>query len=243
MQQEHDRRAGAIGTVAVHVLALLLFMWFGLRQPNPLPEEQGIELAFEDAGGLSGGAPEIEPGSPQQAAAPTSAPEAPDEVATEEDSPVEVPKPVKPKPVKPKPPEAPKPPKPNPNALFTPGSSASQPASGNPGGSGSDSGKPGGGGSGDFKGRGFEGRLEGRGLMRGPNITDKPSESGRVGLNIWVDREGKVTRVTQNLDKSTTTSQVLFNIAKRGALQCTFSARTDVPAEQMGLLVFIFELE
>jgi hypothetical protein len=96
---------------------------------------------------------------------------------------------------------------------------------------------------GDFRGTGFEGKLVGRGLMRGPNITDRPDEGGKVALNIWVDRQGKVTRVTQNLDKSSTTSQVLFNIAKKGAMQCTFSAKPDGPAEQMGLLVFIFELQ
>jgi hypothetical protein len=58
-----------------------------------------------------------------------------------------------------------------------------------------------------------------------------------------VDRSGKVTRVTQNLDKSTTTSQTLFNIAKKAALQCTFTAKADAAAEQVGLMVFVFQLQ
>ncbi|MBK8226191.1 MAG: hypothetical protein IPK70_03320 [Flavobacteriales bacterium] len=242
-EQERDRRAGIIATVVIHAIAFLLFLFFGLTQPDPLPQEEMIELVFESAGGLSGGDPSPTPGAPQESAVPSPSASDPEEVATEEDSPVEAPKPVKPNP-KPNPkPETPKPPKPNPNSLFNPSGNPSENTDPNPGGNNSNSSKPGGGGSGDFKGSGFEGRLEGRGLMRGPNITDKPSEGGKVALNIWVDRDGKVTRVSQNLDKSTTTSSVLFNIAKKGALQCTFSARADGPAEQMGLLVFIFELE
>ncbi len=242
-EQERDRRTGMIVTVVFHAIAILLFLFFGLTQPNPLPEEEMVELVFESAGGLSGGDPSPTPGAPQESAVPTPANSQPEEVATEDDSPVETPKPVKPNP-KPKPaPETPKPPKPNPNSLFAPSNNPSDNSHTNPGGNNTPGDKPGGGGTGDFKGKGFEGRLEGRGFMRGPSITDKPNEGGKVALNIWVDREGKVTRVTQNLDKSTTTSTVLFNIAKKGALQCVFSARADGPAEQMGLLVFIFELE
>lgn len=242
-EQERDRRTGIIATVVLHAIAVLLFLYFGLTQPNPLPEEERIELVFESAGGLTGGDPLPNPGAPQESAPPVPSTSSPEEVATEEDSPVETPKPIKPNP-KPNPkPETPKPPKPNPNSLFTPSNNPSENTNQNPGGSNTPGSQPGGGGSGDFKGKGFEGKLEGRGFMRGPTITDKPDHGGKVALNIWVDREGKVTRVTQNLDKSTTTSTVLFNIAKKGALQCLFSARADGPAEQMGLLVFIFELE
>jgi hypothetical protein len=49
--------------------------------------------------------------------------------------------------------------------------------------------------------------------------------------------------VSQNLDKSTTTSQALFNIAKKAALQCTFTAKPDAPNEQVGLMVFVFQLQ
>lgn len=241
-QQERDRRAGVIVTIIFHALLILLFLFFGLQQPNPLPEETGIELVFEDAGGLTGGASSPAPSTPQAPSEAVPAPASPEEVATEEESAVEVPKPVKPQP-KPNPkPAEPKPPKPNPNALFTPSGTPSESTSSSPGG-GPPGDKPGDGGIGSFHGQGFEGRLDGRGLMRGPNITDKPSEGGKVALNIWVDRSGKVTRVSQNLDKSTTTSQVLFNIAKKGAMQCTFSAKPDGLAEQMGLLIFVFELE
>jgi hypothetical protein len=242
-QQQNDRRTGIISTVVLHVLLVLLFLFFGLSQPNPLPEEMGIELAFEDAGGLTGGSPDPTPGSPQETATPVTAPETPEEVATDENSEVEVTKPVKPTP-KPTPkPAEPKPPKPNPNALFNPSTNPStNPTTGPPGG-GPPGEKPGEGGVGNFHGKGFEGKLAGRGLMRGPSISEKPTEGGKVALDIFVDRTGKVTRVAFNLDRSTTTSQVLFNLAKKAALQCTFSAKPDGAAEQKGEMTFVFILE
>jgi hypothetical protein len=242
-QQQNDRRTGIISTVVLHVLLVMLFLFFGLSQPNPLPEEMGIELAFEDAGGLTGGSPDPTPGSPQETATPVTAPETPEEVATDDNSEVEVTKPVKPTP-KPTPkPAEPKPPKPNPNALFNPSTNPStNPTTGPPGG-GPPGEKPGEGGVGNFHGKGFEGKLAGRGLMRGPSISEKPTEGGKVALDIFVDRTGKVTRVAFNLDRSTTTSQVLFNLAKKAALQCTFSAKPDGAAEQKGEMTFVFILE
>ena len=242
-QQGKDRRTGAIVSIVLHAIVIILFLLFGLSQPNPLPKDEGIEISFESAGGLTGGAPDPNPGSPQETAVPVTAPETPEEVATEEESPVEVPKPVKPKP-KPKPqPAEPKPPKPNPNALFNPSSNPNtNPTSGPPGG-GPPGDKPGDGGVGNFHGKGFEGKLAGRGLMRGPSISEKPNEGGKVALDIFVDRTGKVTRVAFNLDRSTTTSQVLFNLARKAALQCTFSAKPDGPAEQKGEMAFVFILE
>lgn len=243
-QQQNDRRTGAVATIVLHIIMVLLFLFFGLQQPDPLPEEEMVELVFEDAGGLSGGDPDPNPGNPQESATPVTAPAEPEEVATEDDGPVEVPKPVKPQP-KPTPkPETPKPPKPNPNALFTPSTSPSTtPSDGPPGGNDKPGDKPGGGGIGSFSGKGFNGRLEGRGFMKGPSISEKPTEGGKVALDIFVDRSGKVTRVTFNLDRSTTTSQVLFNLAKKAALQCTFSAKPDGPAEQKGEMTFVFILE
>jgi len=242
-QREKDKRISAILTIVFHALLVILFLYFGLHQPNPLPEEQGIELAFEDAGGLSGGDPDPNPGSPQESATPVTSPSQPEDVATDDASEVEMPKPVKPQPKPPKP-ETPKPPKPNPNALFNPSTNpTTTPTTGPPGGNKEPGTDPGGGGIGDFSGKGFNGRLSGRGFMKGPSITEKPNEGGKVALDIFVDRNGKVTRVAFNLDRSTTTSQVLFNLAKKAALQCTFTAKPDGPAEQKGEMTFVFILE
>jgi hypothetical protein len=244
-QRERDRRNGIIGTIVFHVLLALLFLFIGLKQPNPLPEEQGIELAFEEMGGLSGGQVAPAQGSPQRSTSTPAAPVEPDEVATEDDNPVEIPKPVKPKP-KPQPnpkPETPKPPQPDPRALFIPSTSPSP--SSNPGGTDTPGDRPGGGGSGEFKGKGFEGRLDGRGMGKGPTFTDRPPVDRRmvVTLFIFVDRNGNVTRTERNLDKSTTTRTDLFNIAAAGAKTMRFTARPDAPFEQRGEVSFVFEPE
>ncbi len=248
-QAEQDKRVSLIATVVFHALLLLLFLFIGLKQPNPLPKEEAIELSFEDAGGPSGGN-----SAPEQAAAATPPPveevepETPEPAVTqEEESPVALPKADKPKP-KPKP--QPKPPperKPDTRSLFAPSNSKNESSSTfTPGGgSGTSEGTGGGtgGGTGSFSGKGFQGKLSGRGLMRGPSITEKPNEGGRVSLDIFVDRTGRVTHVNLNLDRSTTTSQVLYNLARKAALQCTFSAKPDGPAEQKGEMTFIFELQ
>ena len=261
VDHKEDRRNGVIGTVVFHALLVLLFLFFGLQQPDPPLEETGVEIAMADFGTTdmgSGNTETPDPGSEQASAAPTpdTSPEAPEEVATEEESEVSQvtpPKPTpKPKP-KPDPPkEQPKPEEPKPqvsNQLSNALNSWGQGGGGNsgegdsqqPGNAGVEHGKPDG--IGTFHGDGWSVSLGGRGLMKGPNITDKPNEGGKVVLNIFVDRQGKVTRVTQNLDKSTTTSQVLFNIARKAALQCTFSAKPDGAAEQRGEMSFVFILE
>ena len=241
-QEAHDRRVGVIVTVVFHILLLILFLYVGLTQPDPLPQEQGIELAFEDAGGLTGGSISTSPAESTPPPAPAVAqPEAPEPVATDEASDVAVPKAVKPKP-RPEP-AKPQPRKPDPNSLFSPSSAPSSSSSSGQNGGGPPSSTPGDGGSGNFKGKAFEGRLAGRGLMRGPNLSEKPTEAGKVALDIFVDRTGHVTHVAFNLDRSTTTSQTLFNLAKKAALQCTFSPKPDGPAEQKGDMTFIFILE
>ena len=62
-------------------------------------------------------------------------------------------------------------------------------------------------------------------------------------LNIFVDRHYKGDPGDAEPGQSTTTSQVLFNIARKAALQCTFSAKPDGAAEQRGGMSFVFILE
>ncbi len=244
-QEEHDKRTSVIITILFHILLIILFLFIGLKQPNPLPKDETIELSFEDAGGLAGGATTAQPTTSQPPPTPAEpTPTTTEEVATDAESEVAIPKPAKPTPPKPKPePAKPEPRKPDPNSLFARSSSPSNSTAPAQSGGGPPSSTPGDGGSGTFKGKAFEGRLAGRGLMRGPNIGEKPTEAGKVALDIFVDRTGKVTHVSMNLDRSTTTSQVLYNLAKKAALECTFSPKPDGPAEQKGDMTFIFILE
>lgn len=257
-QQHRDRRTGVIVTVVFHVLLTILFLFFGLQQPDPLPEEMGIEIAMANFGTSETGSGDTEtpdPGSQQSAAAaaPSPSDESPEDVATQDDSPVVQAKPEKPKP-KPKPNDTPKPKPQQPaeptisdplkEALSQWGKGGGQPGQGDsqqPGNQGVQDGKPEG--VGMMHGDGWSVSLGGRGLMKGPNITDRPEIQRRsvVVLTIKVDRNGKVTDARENLSKSNTTSQVLFNIAKKAAYQVSFTAKPDGAFEQQGEMTFIFD--
>ncbi|NUQ16718.1 MAG: hypothetical protein HUU33_15510 [Flavobacteriales bacterium] len=248
--QRRDRATGAIATVVLHALLLLLFLFVGLTEYDPPLPEETVEVAMADFGTDLAGSGEVEtpdPGDQSRNAVATTEEEQPEEVATDEASDVEVDKPRKkpkdePKPTKPKEPTISKGLQ---NALNQWGNTGSgqsgEGSSDQSGNQGVPSGVPDG--LGTFHGNGWDIRLGGRGLARGPNIADKPSEGGKVVLNIFVDRSGKVTRVTQNLDKSTTTSQTLFNIARKAAMACAFTPKPDAAAEQKGEMTFVFILE
>jgi hypothetical protein len=242
-QQKSDKRTGAIFTIVLHVLLILLFLFVGLQQPNPLPKDETIELVMEDMGGGGGSVAADTPGNPQPTPSATPAPVEPDEVATEDDSPVAVPKPVKPQP-KPNPkPAEPKPPKPNPNALYTPSTTQPSPQDGPPGGS-QPSTDPGGGGIGSFHGKGFEGRLDGRGLANTPRFNNDNTESGKVAVDIRVDPTGKVVYAKGRIGTpTTTTSSQLHAMAVAYAKQFTFSANPGASNDQAGFIVFDFRLQ
>lgn len=98
-------------------------------------------------------------------------------------------------------------------------------------------------GTGSFRGDGWSVDLAGRNVRVRPNISEKPNEGGKVTLDIYVDPNGKVTHVAQNLDKSTTTSQTLFNLARKAALQSVFYPDPKARDDQKGTMTFIFILQ
>ncbi|MBK9274429.1 MAG: hypothetical protein IPM49_07805 [Flavobacteriales bacterium] len=253
--QRRDRTTGVIATVVLHALLLLLFLFVGLTEYDPPLPEETVEVAMADFGTDLAGSGNVEtpdPGDQSQSAASANSEDQPEEVATDEASDVEVNKPRDKPREKPK--DTPKPTKPKEPTISTGlqnalnqwgntggGGQSGEGSSDQSGNEGVPSGVPDG--LGTFHGNGWDIRLGGRGLARGPKITDKPSEGGKVVLNIFVDRTGKVTRVTQNLDKSTTTSQTLFNIARKAAMACAFTPKPDAAAEQKGEMTFVFILE
>ncbi|MBK8340041.1 MAG: hypothetical protein IPK99_08630 [Flavobacteriales bacterium] len=96
-------------------------------------------------------------------------------------------------------------------------------------------------GYGTFGGGSFN--LAGRGIGRAPRISEKPEKNGKVVLTIFVDREGKVKKADVNFDKSTTTDQTLIQMARKAALESTFTPKSDAAAEQRGEMTFVFILE
>lgn len=266
MQSEKSKRKKALlGTVVFHVVLLVLFMFTGLTQPDPIPEEIGVEISLANIGDSYEGSGEVEPENvapvnntptptptvAQPTAAKTSEPD--EEVVSDDKSDVainnktsESKKPEKPVEEVKKEEPAPKPTV-NSKALY-PGKTADTKAA-ESGGSQGNKGGEGNMGSleGKKEGKGVLGggqgswELSGRSLLEGARIDDT-DEEGVVVLNIWVDRYGKVLRSTPNLAKSTTTSQKLFEKAQKAAMQTRYSPKGDAAAEQMGLMTFRFIL-
>lgn len=256
---EKIRRTKAIvATVLFHGILLLLFLIFGLKQPVPLPEEGGATVEFgwdNTAGGADIAQVVSEQPQPEQTpepvkSEPVTATEELDEAATEEDNTIAIPKPEKkPTPTKPKEPEK----KPEPtvskelsnaldNAWNTPSGGGSQGDETGTGNQGNPKGTDGkgvlGGGSGSWQ-------LEGRSMMPGYGTKISTTrEEGIVVLNIWVDRQGRVTRVQPNLKESNTTSQYLINLAKTDVLNnFVFNSDASAAVEQRGKVRYVFQLK
>lgn len=261
MQTNKDKWSGIAGTLIFHGLLLLALMLLALRTPLPLPEEAGVEvnLGYSDQG-----MGDIQPPVPaaSEAAAP-SQPEtsAADELVSEETEeapriePVVKPRPKvpEPKPERPTPKPAPvvKPePVVNQDALYKGKSSTgseggNQGITGQPGDQGKPNGDPN---SNNYDGSGGSGggpsfNLEGRSTKSLPQPANTFSESGTVVVSIYVDRQGKVTRVSEAPARGTTTgSSQLIQLAKKAAFQARFSANQDAPEEQTGTITYTFKL-
>lgn len=246
--QDRNKRAGVIGTILFHILLLLLFLFFGIETPVPIPEDRGTTIEFGWSSTGSGDTesqvqtPVTNP-EPQPATTPTSTPvtEAVEEAVTQEESPVSTP--AETTPVQESTPE------PEPtisedlsqaleNIWNTPSGGGSQGNTGGAGNQGSPDGGPGkgvlGGGQGDWE-------LAGRGLVSGYSIKDT-KEEGNVVLDITVDRQGNVISAKWN-SESNTTSQYLINKAIHAAKQYKFSPNSQAAIEQRGKIRFIFELK
>jgi TonB family protein len=98
-------------------------------------------------------------------------------------------------------------------------------------------------GMGVVQGDGIGYSLAGRGMLGRPKLGEDPKEEGTVVLNIYVDRNGNVTRTTWNRAQSTTTSSYLVELAKKAAKTAKFSVKNNAPAEQKGTMTFRFELK
>ena len=174
----------------------------------------------------------------------------------------DAPKIVKEKP-KPKPVEAPKPkpveqvkkpeePKLDQKAMY-PGKKNNQ-GKGNPGNEG-ETGKPGDQGSPDGSmdskshtgsGKGNSGisfDLAGRNMTRKPQISDQSQETGRVVIEVIVDKDGNVTSVNGPIRCSSTTAGVLVAKAKQAAKEAKFSKSPNGVEEQRGTITFVFKFE
>jgi len=267
-----DKRKSIIIAFLIYSALAVVFFFVGLKYPDPPLEEGGVEISMADFGFDDQGIGEIEPAQSQaiqEIENPvTSFPSEPQPIIEEaivtqdesevaikdeeikEENPVE--EEVQNEEIKDAEPEETKPieePKPEIDdrlksalgAWDQPAESTSEGTQENTNGNeGTVEGKKDG--KGTFGGNGSSFELGGRSMTSGPKFGEKPKEEGTVVLNIWVDRDGNVTRTTQNLGESTTTSQHLFNLAKSAAIKAKFNLAQDGPPEQRGIMTFIFIL-
>ena len=252
-----DEKKALTGTIVFHVALILVFIFTGLKYLEPPPPEEGILINF---GTDNSGSGDVQTQSnvateQQQVKEQTTQEASPshsvEEMITQdaEDAPkinneksesIREEEVVK---------EEPKPSKELSDAMskWKNKSDNKSSSDGNTGGKG-DQGDPSGslesgsyvGGSG---GGGFSFDLGGRKMITKPRIRDVSQEEGKVVVEILVDKYGNVVRATPGARGSTTTSDVLYKIAKEAALSTKFNTSNDAPEQQKGQIVFTFLLK
>ncbi len=85
-----------------------------------------------------------------------------------------------------------------------------------------------------------EGRKVNKATLKKPSYNLQ--ESGRVVVKIWVDQYGKVKRAEPGADGTTVTNAKLWAAARAAALDAVFDMKADAPALQEGTITYIFNL-
>ncbi|MGB3075527.1 MAG: hypothetical protein WBB36_09410, partial [Chitinophagales bacterium] len=150
----------------------------------------------------------------------------------------------------------PTPPKPQPKALY-PGSTVNNSTSEGTGNKTGDQGKPNGSPFGDSyegnpgmggPGLGGDGGkaqlgMSGRKIIYFPSIIDNTQRTGKVVVNIKVDKTGNVTFAKATQKGSTTTDTYLFQLAEAAAMKTRVNADPDAAEEQFGTITYTFRVK
>lgn len=262
-----SKTKGVVGSAAIHIILIVLLIVLGFSTPLPLPEEQGILVSF---GTSEQGMGPIEPRIADPAPTPPPPSSRAEVVETppltqdfEEAPAIAPPKVVskpetRPEPIreekpqevveeKPTPVEE-KPRQPNQMALFpgrrSDGGTQGEGETSTPGNQGQTHGSPhsaareGATGGGD----GISFDLGGRASLTLP-MPDYPTQkSGRVVVQVTVDRQGNVTKAVPGARGSTTLDAELLRAAERAALLAKFDVSANAPAYQTGTITYVFRL-
>ena len=245
-KEKKDKGIAIAGTIVVHALIVLVLVLMAFRTPLPLPGEEGVEV---DLGMMNQGMGNLQPEKPaipQTYTPPQKSNKSEEDLVTQNDP--ETPSIEKPKVNKPKqdkPTEQPKPTVDN-RALYhgssTPQAGGSEGITGQPGDQGNPNGLAGvrqyDGNGGKGNGAGYD--LGGRGAKSLHRPNDDFNEEGIVVVDIWVDRQGRVTRAEVSNRGTTTINQTLRSKAKQAALRSSFEAKPDAPEEQHGTITYVF---
>lgn len=268
--RDKDKRKAIIISLVIYIGLAILFLFVGLKYPDPPLEETGVEISMADYGYDDVGSGDFEPSnssssseqieeSTEDPAIETSESIVQEEIVTQEESEISVPENTQEnvtevievsEPVQEQ--STPEPePEPEPqiddklkNVFGAWDETESATNEGNQPGTTGNEGIESGNveGKGTFGGNGSSFELGGRSMIGGPKIGEKPTEEGKVTLNIWVDRQGNIIRTSHDLKESTTTSQYLINLAKKAAKKAKFNPLPSATPEQRGKMTFIFIL-
>ena len=244
--EKKDKGIAIAGTIIVHALAILILFLMAFRTPLPLPGEEGVEV---DLGMMNQGMGNIQPEKPaipQTAQSQQQPNKSKEDIVTQNDE--EAPALEKPKNTKTKqekPAEEPKPTV-NQRALFkgnnNPQAGGSEGITGQPGDQGNPNGLAGikkyDGQGGKGNGTGYD--LGGRRIIKKHRPNDDFPEEGIVVVDIWVDRQGKVTRAEVATKGTTVINQAMREKAKQAALRSSFASDHDAPEEQHGTITYTF---
>jgi TonB family protein len=80
-------------------------------------------------------------------------------------------------------------------------------------------------------------------MVRKPSLSDQSQETGKVVIEVVVDKDGNVTSANGPARGSTTAAQVLVNKAKQAAREAKFSKSPEGVEEQRGTITFVFKFE
>lgn len=250
--EKNFKKEALIGTIVFHTILLLLLLFFAFKTKLPLPEEIGVEVVFGGGGGGGGSSSN----SRVTSTAPVSPTETLNPPITQNNQPVvtqtapsEVISPTT---------QTQKVVKPEPvvdqrvtdfwgrrdqgNTQGTGSGTGSGQGSGEGQGTGSGKGSGDGSGvgsgSGDGSGPNFS--LHGRSARYIPAPEYTELDQGRVVVDVWVDRNGNVTKAIAGARGTTTSNPSLWRKSQQVALNAKFSVNLDAPEEQKGTITYNF---
>ena len=87
----------------------------------------------------------------------------------------------------------------------------------------------------------LEGRTVDKAGLKKPAYTSQ--ETGKVVVKIWVDQYGKVQKAVPGADGTTVTDKDLWTAARNAALETGFNMSASAPALQEGTITYIFNLK
>ena len=76
-----------------------------------------------------------------------------------------------------------------------------------------------------------------------PRLEESSQETGKVVIEVVVDKDGNVTSANGPFRGSTTSAPVLVSKEKQAALQAKFSKSPTGVEEQRGTITFVFKFE